>query len=348
MRISYVKKENIMHDKQRLLHKYLNRQCSQEELRQLFEYLKEDTEAGYQEVMDEVWEELQTYPSLEPSVSEVMYEEIQTRLQSGPATFSPSHSSSKGRQVFLFNYGRKAAKIAAVFAGIMLSVVLIYLFVLRTDQVRHETGFGSTTTIELPDHSLVTLNGNSSIHYRRGWEDRKVREVWLEGEAFFSVAHTADHQKFVVHTNIMEIEVLGTKFNVNNRRGETKVTLSSGKVKINGKGKATKVKNVIMHPGEQASLNHHLEFDLKMVDTRQYTAWKDNELIFDHTTVSEVATMIEEIYGLEVVLQGDSVQHLELSGSLPANDIHVLLGMLREIFELDVIRNDNQVIIRKK
>jgi transmembrane sensor len=338
-----------MHEKQRLLHKFSERQCSPEELRQLFKYLEEDPEFGYEKVMDEVWQELQTYPSLEPSVSEAMYKEIQTRIQSDPPSLSPSGlSCTKGQQVFLFSYGRAAAKTAAAFAGILLSAWLLYLFVLRADQIKHETTFGTTATIELPDHSVVTINGNSRIHYRKKWEDSQVREVWLEGEAFFSVAHTADHQKFVVHTNNMEIEVLGTEFNVNNRRGETKVTLSSGAVRLNGKGKATKVKDVMMHPGEQASLNNHQEFHLKRIDTRPYTTWKDNVMIFDHTAVREIAVMIEETYGLEVVLQGDSIQYLELSGSLPANDIHALLGMLRETLELDVIRKDDRVIISKK
>lgn len=337
-----------MHKKQRLLYKFSKRQCSPEELRQLFEFLKEDTEFDYEKVMDEVWQELQSYPSLESSVSEAMYGQIQEHIQSDKASLSPSDLPfTKRRQVFLFSYGSAAIKTAAAFAGILLSAWLLYLLVLRTDQIKHETTFGTTTTIELPDHSVVTLNGNSRIHYLKKWEHGQEREVWLEGEAFFSVAHTADHQKFVVHTKDIAIEVLGTEFNVNNRRGQTKVTLSSGVVRLNGKAAGTKVKDVMMHPGEQASLNQHQDFYVRKVDTRQYTTWKDNVMIFDHTAVQEVAIMIEETYGLKVVLRGDSIQYMELSGSLPANDIHALLGMLRETLDLEVTSNDDQVIISK-
>lgn len=334
----------MMHDKQLLLQKYLKRQCSPEELRRLLAYLKEDTEADYQEVMDEIWEELESYPSLAPSTSEAMYEGISARLSSNPA---PS-ATSKGRLILLPNYWRDVSKAAAVFAGILICSWLLYLFFLKADQVVYSTDYGETATIELPDHSVLTLNGNSKVSYQKHWEDKNVREVSLEGEAYFSVEHTADHQKFIVHTSNLEIEVLGTEFNVNHRRGNTKVTLNSGKIKLNSKEDTEQVKDVIMHPGEQAELNRDYRFDLKVVDTKLYTSWKDHELNFDHTSIREVATMIEETYGLQVVLQGDSIQHLELSGTLPANDVEIFMGMLEEIFELYVIRNDHQVIISKK
>lgn len=338
-----------MDEKQRLLYKFSKRQCSPEELRQLFKFLQEDTAFGHEKVMDEVWQELQTYPLLESSVSEAMYERIQNRIQSEEPSFSPFDLPFiKRRQFFLFSYGGAALKTAAAFAGILLSAWLLYLFVLKTDRIKYETTFGTTTTIELPDHSVVTLNGNSRIHYRKEWEHGQEREVWLEGEAFFSVSQTADRQKFVVHTSNINIEVLGTEFNVNNRRGQTKVTLNSGVVRLNGKAAGTNVKDVIMHPGEQASLNEHQDFQVRKVDTRQYTTWKDNVMIFDHTPVEEIAIMIEETYGLKVVLRSDFIGYMELSGSLPANDINALLGMLRETLDLEVTSNDNQVIISKK
>lgn len=329
-----------MDEKQRLLYKFSKRECSAEELKCLFKYVEADKEADYEKVMDEIWQELQTYPALDTSVSEEMCAQIWKGIQSN------SSSRPKGRQLFLMNL-EAGAKVACAFAGIVLSACLLYLLVLRTDELKHETPFATTTSVELPDGSVVTLNGNSTIHYRKEWKDSPVREVWLEGEAFFSVTHTADHQKFIVHTNNMQIEVLGTEFNVNHRRGETTVTLSSGVVRLGGKGKARKIKDVIMRPGEQASLNRHYEFDLKKVDARQFTSWKDDLIVFDHTPVRELAAMIEDTYGLKVVLQGDSIPFFELSGSLPANDIQALLGMLSETLDLHVEKTAHQVIIRE-
>jgi transmembrane sensor len=331
-----------MDEKQRLLQKFAKKQCSQQELRLLLKYLEQDSSSDYEQVMDEVWQEVHALPPLEPRLSNAMYEEVQARIQS-----NKSSSLTRTRQIRPFKFQRAMARTAAALAGVILSGWLIYSLSMGREEM-YETAFGTMTTVQLPDHSTVTLNGNSRIRFSETWDESEIREVWLQGEAFFSVVHTPDHKKFVVHTNNMEIEVLGTEFNVNNRRGETKVTLSSGAVKLNGKGKANKIKNVLMHPGEQASLDHQQQFHLEKVDTRKFTTWKDNVMIFDHTAVKEVAVMIEETYGLEVILRGDSIEELELTGSLPANDIHALLGMLKATLDLDVSWKGDRVIISER
>jgi transmembrane sensor len=337
-----------MHEKQELLLKFSKKQCSPEELRKLFKYLTEDTDADYQGVMDAIWQELQSHPPLDPSVSSDMYAAIQSRLKAEDASRPHDQAFGKGRRIFLFPFLNQAVRTAAVIAGILLSAWLLYTSVLRSDQVVHETAFAATATIELPDHSIVTLNANSTIHYPATWKDGNVREVWLEGEAYFAVAHTADHKGFIVHSEDMDIEVLGTEFNVKNRRGETKVTLSSGVVRLNGSGRAAKVKDVVMSPGEHASLDKHRDLHISKVDVRRFTTWKDHVMIFDHTPVPDIAVMIEETYGLKVVLRDDSVQYVELTGSLPTNDLDGVLGMLKEALELEVIRKRDRIIIGKK
>lgn len=331
-----------MDEKQRLLQKFTKRQCTQQELRLLLKYLEQDCSSDYEQVMNEVWQEVQALPPLKPRLSKAMYEEVQARIQPNKSSSFPGT-----RRILPFQFQVAMARTAAAFAGLILSAWLIYGLSKGREEM-YETAFGTMRTVQLPDNSTVTLNGNSRICFSESWNESEIREVWLEGEAFFSVMHTADHKKFVVHTNNMEIEVLGTEFNVNNRRGETKVTLSSGAVKLNGKGKAKKVKDVLMRPGEQASLNEQQQFHLREVDTRKFTTWKDHVMIFDHTPVAEVAVMIEETYGLKVMLRGNSVGELELTGSLPANDIHALLGMLKATLNLDISRKGDQVIISEK
>jgi ferric-dicitrate binding protein FerR (iron transport regulator) len=71
----------------------------------------------------------------------------------------------------------------------------------------------------LPDNSTVILNANSSLRYQENWEAELLREVWVDGEAFFSVVHTHNHQRFRVNvTDDLKVEVLGTEFNVKDRR----------------------------------------------------------------------------------------------------------------------------------
>ena len=88
------------------------------------------------------------------------------------------------------------------------------------------TDFGQTRALALPDGSQVTLNGHSSLRYATTWQPDQPREVWLDGEGFFSVQHMANNQRFLVHTTAgLQIEVLGTKFVVARRRDQTRVVL---------------------------------------------------------------------------------------------------------------------------
>jgi transmembrane sensor len=97
------------------------------------------------------------------------------------------------------------------------------------------TPTGSTQTLLLPDGTTVRLNGGSQLRYARSWSDEVPRAVWLEGDASFTVAHrdgSGDNSKFRVHTSDLTVEVLGTSFNVSQRKESTRIMLSSGKIKL--------------------------------------------------------------------------------------------------------------------
>src|SRR5579872_616700 len=88
------------------------------------------------------------------------------------------------------------------------------------------TGYGEIKSVLLPDSSVVTLNANSTMRIPEQWTEASGRQVWLEGEAYFQVQKKpATAEKFVVHTKEVDVEVLGTKFNVNARRERAVVSL---------------------------------------------------------------------------------------------------------------------------
>src|SRR5450432_2460415 len=124
-------------------------------------------------------------------------------------------------------------------------------------QYSFTTAFGEVKTITLPDQSQVTLNGNSSISYTSDWKENKVREVWINGECYFNVTHLNKDstnikpaERFIVHCSDVNIEVLGTTFNVKARHGKTNVALITGKIRIDYTDAAAGTKTVIMAPGD--------------------------------------------------------------------------------------------------
>jgi ferric-dicitrate binding protein FerR (iron transport regulator) len=121
---------------------------------------------------------------------------------------------------------------------------------LRAGENAHTTHYGETARIKLPDGSMVVLNAHSTLTYN-DWSEGQTREVWLNGEAFFEVQKKHDatgRVKFVVHTGDLNVEVLGTRFNVSNRGLRTQIVLEEGKVRLRYEQETEKV--IDMQPGE--------------------------------------------------------------------------------------------------
>jgi ferric-dicitrate binding protein FerR (iron transport regulator) len=193
------------------------------------------------------------------------------------------------------------------------------------------------------------LNSNSRIRYASQWNNSQAREVWLEGEAFFSVVHTQNHQKFLVKTpSAMAIEVLGTQFNVKNRSSETRVVLKSGKVKLQLTGQANSAP-IVMAPNESVALTKTATgYTKTKVDAQQYLSWIRHKLIFKNTSIAEIKTLLEETYGLTVTIPDSRLLNEKISGSVPSNNVESLLFALSESFNYQIIRKNNQLYFSEK
>jgi transmembrane sensor len=244
------------------------------------------------------------------------------------------------------------SKVAAAVALLLLAGS-VYLFTQRNNQeVRYTTGYGNTRKIELPDGSVVTLNANSTLSFFPRWDEEHAREVRLQGEAFFSVVKKpgAGNAKFRVHTSYLNVEVLGTQFNVKERRGRTQVVLNSGKIKLNSDQHPAS-DTLIMKPGELVQLSGPRDTLVKkVVNPEVYSSWRNNVLIFNQTPLSEVATLIEDTYGLKVEFENDAQARKTITGNVPATNVDILLLALSKSFnfqisrEKDLIRLKNNVL----
>jgi transmembrane sensor len=197
--------------------------------------------------------------------------------------------------------------------------------------------------VVLPDQSVVMLNGNSSLKYNKGWNKEEKRQVWLQGEAFFSIKHTPNHQKFIVNTSKeVDIEVLGTEFNVTNRKDELRVVLNSGKVKLNIE-KAIH-NEVIMRPGNLVEFKGNNEDYIKKdVDPKVYSSWTTERMVFDNATLAEISSVLEETYGLRLEFSDSGLLNETFSASFPKDDINILIKAIAKSFNLKVIKNGNTI-----
>lgn len=172
----------------------------------------------------------------------------------------------------------------------------------------------------LPDGSRVWLNESSRITY--GEDFMTDRTVTLEGEAYFSVVHTADHAAFAVKANDVTVKVLGTEFNVTAYPNDsvTRVTLARGSVMVENAKRQT----VTLTPDVQAVIDRVTSEMYTRAVTKQQISWSSAGREFDGATVGEVlryiATHYKVVFAVEDRPDTDPTVRIRFNGSESLDD----------------------------
>lgn len=213
--------------------------------------------------------------------------------------------------------------------------------VLRYEQ--HQTAYGEVRTLALPDGSRVVLNANTRLRLPRWRFGAGTREVWLTGEAEFSVRHLPGHQSFVVHTpDGMNVRVLGTEFVVYSRLRGSKVVLNQGRVQLQS-DKNSRIRPLVIIPGDVVTLSAQGKFTLRHRQSLFiHTAWKDHRFTFDNTPLSEVAYRITEQFGVTVEIPDSTLAHRKLGGTFKAQTAAELLDVVAQMLDARVIKTGRQ------
>jgi len=228
-------------------------------------------------------------------------------------------------------------------ASVALLVAVAYWVLTDPGRQQYYAESGNARRIELPDGSVVDLNGSSSM--KTSFVKGKDREVWLDGEAYFKVARMKSGRKFIVHTGDLNVEVLGTEFNVKGSAERTEVVLESGKVQLSVTEAATG--KVIMQPGELAEFSRLSGTITKRdVNTKIYTSWKEGKVIFENAGVDEIAEVLRDRYDLRVEVETGTVLG-EFNGIFPSDDPEIVLTALEKTYAGRIVRRENSVMIKK-
>ncbi|MBL7871586.1 MAG: FecR domain-containing protein [Cyclobacteriaceae bacterium] len=229
-------------------------------------------------------------------------------------------------------------------AAMLITSFVSFIFWTSEQQLtEYTTTFGETKTIILPDSSKVILNANSQISFNDHWEDQTAREVWLDGEAFFSVRHKIDHQSFKVKTSKgVNVEVLGTEFNVYHRSQETKVLLSSGQITLSFPMKKKEGK-ILMKPGELVEFKRD-KFKLAQVNPINYVSWTEQKINLNKTPLREMIRMASDNYGLEIQVQKSEMLDQTASGTMPLGDSQSFVANMTKIFQIEAVYENNRYL----
>ncbi|NGM66256.1 FecR family protein [Sphingobacterium sp. SGR-19] len=186
---------------------------------------------------------------------------------------------------------------------------------------------GGQYIIHLPDGSKVSLNSESTLSFPTSFEGDE-RKVVLQGEAYFEVAKNAD-KPFIVSMPTMEIEVLGTTFNVKGYQDEEDITttLVEGSVKVKAENK-----EALLKPGQSAILNKASGvMHTKKADLTVETAWTKGYFMFNNENIKSVMNQLSRWYDCQVIYQGSMKDILYSGRILRRSDITEILNMLEQI-----------------
>lgn len=189
---------------------------------------------------------------------------------------------------------------------------------------------GETREVILPDGSVVSLNAGSVIIYPEKFSDTE-RQVYLSGEAVFSVTHS-DSVPFTVSTSDLEVSVHGTVFNLDAypESPVTAATLCEGSISARVKGGE---ENVYLVPNQRLSLRRDGgELSVSPVNASEDTAWLRGDMCFRSENIHSIVRQIERKYGLNVYVTSGKYDSVLLTAKFVHGES--LPQMLRSICKL--------------
>ncbi len=267
-----------------LITRYLSGSASPEEIEELLEWIGQDDEnRRYFLRQQDIWTALN--PAIDINEVNTADAEQKVLIRTGIIR----HTLLRKFLVFW-------SRIAAV-AIIPLLAVTLYLFYNPSDNdstetVTMTTAFGCISNATLPDGTTVWLNANSSLQYNPTMNG-PVRNVFLEGEAYFDVRSDAAHP-FNVNTPYMTVTATGTEFNVNAYDSIASVTLVKGLVNVRTAGTDT-----ALDSGEHLTVTDGRPVICRHIDTDRYCSWRNGILIFEEEPLKDICTRLQQIYDIE-------------------------------------------------
>ena len=291
----------------------------------------------------------QSYTPPPAGLQDAIWQKLEKASTETGLTETPVHSlPAKTIPLYRKKWLRIGAAAAVVVAGMLAVLPLLR----NTDekQITIATRFGELRKITLPDSSLVTLHGNSSIKFSDGWGKNQAREVWINGEAFLDVQHLArksepnKNDRFMVHLPNLEIEVLGTRFNVKSRPGSEEVVLQQGSIQVStGKGRPT----LTLKPGDAALFDPASSQPVRVTRIAERADdWTEHKYFFENTPLADVIDLLEQNFGLMVEVRNKSLFNHTLSGEITAENEKTLLTALQIMLGAQITQSGNRIIIQ--
>lgn len=354
-----------------LLVNYILGICTRREERDIKRWL--DLKEGNVQLLEQVARDLYKMKFYElPDRDEIKHKVFQ-RIQSsqspdGDVTHLPQSAIvSRQQQISSKRNTEAYLKVAALFLVFILAGVSGFYWlrpffteaqteeIARTEPVMKKSAvsYGEIVSLQFSDGTRITVNGGSTLRYPESFAN-DIREVYLEGEAFFDIKRD-ESRPFIVHAGNTTTKVLGTSFNIRafKDQGEFHIAVKGGKVAVTGAE--------IGHPendltdGVELEKNQWLKYqsaggvlEKGQGDISDVIAWKDRILIFRNQTFGQVVQLLERWYGVNIEVEDEELKSYLLEGEHMDASLEEVLKSIQFVIGFDYEIDGDHVTLRRK
>ena len=206
--------------------------------------------------------------------------------------------------------------------------------------------YGKRFDIVLSDNSKVYLNSGSILRYPVKFLNNQIREVFLEGEAFFDISED-EKNIFRVNSNGINVEVYGTKFNFKNYPEDyvSDVVLVNGSVGISNSENKSITK---LSPGFKGSVDkENYKVEKVKINTKIYTSWIEGQVVFRGESFNQIIKKLERLYNVTIINNNEKISEELFNASIDTENekIEDVLNYFNKIYNIEYQIYNNKIII---
>ena len=356
----------------KLIHRFLAEECTREEKLKIQRWMEANSQNRQAlNSLRKIWD-VQPQKEFETDIR-VAWERLATRI--GNETFDQEEKEfdwqklqillrNRDNRSAAYSYSSNFSRWVKVAAIIMLGLFSVWFFIdfenvalsvasadsEVSEQAMREvaTDRGHQSQVTFNDGSKVFLNAESRIRFRERF-DSNVREVYLEGEAYFEVEHNSD-VAFVVRTNDAWVKVLGTRFNVKNRLEDQKVevAVAQGKVSVNSIAEETSAEDtgVILVENQMSIVRSGFApAKPQPVKSSDIMGWLVGDFIFDEVPFSNVLREWERRFDIDFDVKDSTLLSVKFTGEFRREPLDEILRLASQSLNFNYERKGNVILI---
>ncbi|RHJ92106.1 FecR family protein [Parabacteroides bouchesdurhonensis] len=316
-----------------LFDKFLQKQATSEEVRELILWLQNDSE--FSAWADEEWNIVSS--EMNPELQQQLFEKIKAKIE-------PQKKAVQIKKHKLYVWPMRIAATLLLMLATGLSIYFHTVQKMTMPDMIVAVEKGQKANVTLPDGSKVWVNSDSKLTYGSRFNSAE-RVLRLEGEAYFEV--TPDKERpFIVETNNISVRALGTSFDVKNYADEDHIStvLMTGKVEVKSDKDC-----IILEPNEKVTFNKATGHMRKssVENAVGYANWKFNILSFNAETFENIAHTLERYYNTQIAFESEPLKKYRFTGSIGNTSLESVLQILSLTSPLSYEVKDSLIILRE-